>query len=142
VPTSSRIELCGEYGKLVIDQTGLHFWEIRSGVRAFSDSTDQMWGRPEATEVEVPLEERQTGHAAIVRNVARAILLGETLIAPGQEAIPGLELANAILLSGHKGQPVDLPLDRVEYDAFIAEMQAMSQDKVVEDQRITDPNHV
>jgi predicted dehydrogenase len=142
VPTSSRIELCGEYGKLVIDQSGLHFWEVKPGVRAFSDSTDQMWGRPEATEVEIPLEERETGHAAIVRNVARAILRGETLIAPGQEAIPGLELANAMLLSGHKGQPVDLPLKRAEYDAFIAEMQATSQDKTVEDQRITDPNYV
>jgi predicted dehydrogenase len=142
VPTSSRIELCGEVGKLVIDKSGLHFWEVKEGVKAFSDATDAMWGRPEAVEVEVPLEERQTGHAAIVRNVAQAILQGEPLIAPGHEAIPGLELANAMLLSGHKNEPVDIPLDRAEYDAFIAEKQATSQEKVVEDQRITDPNHL
>jgi predicted dehydrogenase len=142
VPTSSRIELCGEYGKLVIDGHGLRFWEVKEGVRAFSDSTGEMWGRPEAVEVEVPVEDRQTGHAAIVRNVARAILHGEELIAPGHEAIPGLELANAMLLSGHKGKPVDIPLDRAEYDAFIAEMQASSREKIVEDRRITDPDHV
>jgi predicted dehydrogenase len=141
-PTSSRIELCGERGKLVLDRNGLHFWEIAGGVRAFSDSTPAMWGRPEAVEVEVPLKERETGHAAIVRNVARAILYGEDLIAPGPEALRSLELANAMLLSGHKDKPVDIPLDRAEYDAFIAEKQAASQEKHVEDQRITDPNHV
>ena len=92
--------------------------------------------------VDVPLEERETGHAAIVRNVARAILFGEELVSPGPEALASLELADAILLSGHKGKPVDLPLDRAEYDAFIAEKQSQSVDKNVEDQRITDPNHV
>ena len=142
VPTSSRIELCGEYGKLVLDKDGLHFWEVPSGVRAFSDSTPEMWGRPEVVEIDVPLEERETGHTAIVRNVARAILYGEDLIAPGPEALRSLELADAMLLSGHKDKPVDIPLDRREYDAFIAEMQATSQEKHVQDQRITDPNHV
>ena len=140
-PTSTRIELCGELGKLVIDDQGLRFWEIKPGVRAFSDTTDAMWGRPDVTQVEVPLEERETGHAAIVRNVANAIMSGEALISPGPEALAGLELANAMLLSGHKDKPVDIPLDRAEYDAFIAEKQASSKAKTVEDKRITDPNH-
>jgi predicted dehydrogenase len=142
VPTGQRIELCGEYGKLVVSERGLHFWEVKQGVRAFSDANEAMWGRPDAVEVEVPLEERETGHAAIVRNVARAILSGEELISPGSKALAGLELANAMLLSGHKSKPVDIPLDRAEYDAFIAEKQAQSRDKDVEDQRITDPNHL
>ncbi|MBN1875796.1 MAG: Gfo/Idh/MocA family oxidoreductase [Anaerolineae bacterium] len=141
-PTGLRIELCGEKGKLVLDHRGLHFWEVVPGVRATSDGTDQMWGHPEVNEVEVPLEERETGHAVIVRNVARAILYGEALISPGPEAIYSLELANAILLSGHTGQPVTLPVDRAAYDAFIEEKKASSRDKDVEDQRITDPNHV
>jgi predicted dehydrogenase len=141
VPTSRRLELCGEYGKLVLDDQGLRFWEVKAGVRAFSDSTDQMWGRPGPLQVEVPLEEGETGHAAIVRNVAQAILHGEKLLSPGCGALASLELANAMLLSGHKGRPVDVPLDRAEYDAFIAEMQAKSVDKVVEDKRITDPDH-
>jgi predicted dehydrogenase len=140
-PTGTRIELCGELGKLVIDDQGLRFWEIKPGVRTFSDATDAMWGRPDVAQIEVPLEDRETGHAAIVGNVARAILSGEDLISPGPEALAGLELANAMLLSGHKGRPVDIPLDRAEYDAFIAEKQASSQEKTVEDRRITDPNH-
>ncbi len=140
-PTGRHIEICGEYGKMVIDGTTLRFWEVKPGVRTYSDEADFMWGHPEAEEVQVPLEERETGHAAIVRNVARAILYGEELIVPGHTARPSLELANAVILSGHKGRPVDIPIDRDEYDAFIADMQARSQDKQVEDQRITDPNH-
>jgi predicted dehydrogenase len=142
VPTGNRIELCGEKGKIVIDGRGLRFWEVRPGVRAFSDTTAHMWGRPDVEKVDVLLEERETGHAAIVRNTARAILHGEALISPGLEAIASLELANAILLSGHRNKPVDLPVDRAEYDVFIAEKQASSRDKQVEDRRITDPNHV
>jgi predicted dehydrogenase len=147
MPTSRRIELCGEYGKLVLDDEGLggeglHFWEVKPGVRAFSDASDAMWGRPEVELEPVPFEERPTNHADIVRNVAQAILTGAPLLSPGPEALASLELADAILLSGHKGKSVDIPLDRAEYDAFIEEKKAASGDKVVEDRRITDPHHV
>jgi hypothetical protein len=99
-----------------------------------------MWGSPNVTEVNVELPERDSGHAAIVRNVARAILYDEALISPGPEGLASLELTNAILLSGHRGTPVSIPVDRAAYDAFIAEKQASSRDKVVKDKRITDPN--
>ncbi|HOU13140.1 MAG TPA: Gfo/Idh/MocA family oxidoreductase [Anaerolineae bacterium] len=141
-PTGMRLELCGEYGKLVLDDHGLRFWEVKPGVRAASDGVEAMWGHPDVAEVAVELEERTTGHAAVVYNVAQAILHGEKLLSPGPEAIRSLELANAILLSGHTGQPVALPVDRAAYDAFIAEKQASSKDKNVEDQRITDPHYV
>ena len=141
-PTGMRLELCGERGKLLIANDKLRFWEVTSGVRATSDATEAMWGQPEAAEVEVALEERPTGHAAIVANVARAILHGEPLVSPGPEAIYSLELSDAMLLSSHSGQPVNLPVDRAAYDAFIEMKQATSREKDVEDQRITDPNHV
>jgi len=141
-PTGMRLELCGELGKLVLDDQGLRFWEVKPGVRAASDGLEAMWGHPDAEAIEIPLEDRETGHAAIVRNVAQAILTGEPLISPGPEAIYSLELANAILLSGHTGRPVTLPVDRAAYDDFLDEKKASSKDKHVEDQRITDPNHV
>ena len=142
MPSGKRIELCGDYGKLVIDQHGLRCWEISPGVRAFSNANDQMWGSPKAVEVEAPVEDRKTGHADITRNFTQAILGGEELISPGPEALLSLELSNAILLSGHKGKPVHIPLDRAEYDGFIAEMQAQSREKSIQDKRITDPHHI
>ena len=47
-----------------------------------------------------------------------------------------------MLLSGHKDKPVVIPLDRDEVDALVAELQATSLEKSVQDQRITGPNHV
>ena len=140
-PTSTRIELLGEYGKLVLEYGSVRFWEVPAGVRAFSDSTDQMWGRPEWREVEVPLEPHETGHAAIVRNVARAILQGESLISPGPEAINQLELADAILLSGFTGKPVDIPVDRAAFDKWLAGMKRRYPGKKSAGpaKRITDP---
>ena len=54
---------------------------------------------------EVPVETHASGHAEIVRNLARAILHGKALISPGPEA-------SAILLSGHRGKSVDIPVGR------------------------------
>jgi predicted dehydrogenase len=142
LPSGKRVELCGELGKLVIDDQGLHFWKVKPGVRAFSDGSDQMWGKPDVAQVDVMVSDEKTSHADIVRNVCQAILCGEKLLSPGAEALASLELADAILLSGHKGKPVDIPLDRAEYDAFIEEMQATSKAKSVEDKRVTDPNHI
>ncbi len=141
-PNGTHIEICGEYGKLVVDNGVLKFWEVKPGVRTYSDASTAMWGKPDVEEQPISMEEREQGHAAIVRNVANAILNGETLISPGPEAIYGLELANAMLLSGHLGKSVDLPVDREAYDAFIEQKKATSRDKDVVDTRVTDPDHL
>ena len=142
IPNGTRIELCGEYGKLLVDNQQLKFWGVVPGVRTYSDASTEMWGRPESESEEVMLEERWQGHSAIVNNVALAIMKGEPLISPRSDAIYSLELANAMLLSGHSGNPVTLPVDRESYNKFIEEKQASSKEKDVVDQRITDPNHL
>ncbi|NLS78222.1 MAG: Gfo/Idh/MocA family oxidoreductase [Chloroflexi bacterium] len=143
-PTSSRIELCGEYGKLVVEKDRIRFWEVPQGVRAYSDSSDQMWGSPEAREVEVEVEQRESGHAAIVRNVARHIMYGEPLLTPGHDCINGLQLADAIMLSADRGNRwVDVPVSTRAFNAFIARKQAESQEKKISGpvKRVTDPSH-
>jgi predicted dehydrogenase len=141
VPNGTRIELCGEYGKLVVENQQLQFWKVESGIRNYSDTATEMWGKPGSEQRDVKLVERRRGHSAIVQNVALAIIKGEQLISPGSEAIYSLELANAMLYSGHTGKPVTLPVDRELYNSFIKEKQSHSIEKDVEDQRITDPDH-
>lgn len=140
-PGSNYLELCGEKGKLVMRGDGVTFWSLETSVQAFSDTSDQMWGSPQAQEEELVLEERESGHGAIIRNLARAILYDEPLLAPGVEGIRSVEFINAILLSGAKGKPVDLPVDREEYEAFIEEMKRTSKGKKGTGpvRRITDP---
>jgi predicted dehydrogenase len=125
-PGGSRLEILGEKGKLVIANRGIRLWEIPAGVQAFSDTTEKMFGGPEANEVEVEIPEMPQysteSHADLVANFARAIRDGEPLLCPGEEGIGGLELADAMLLSGNTGQPVDVPVDRAAFDAWLAEM--------------------
>jgi predicted dehydrogenase len=141
-PTSSRMEFCGEKGKLVVEKGKVTLWEVKPGVRAYSDSSENMWGGPEVQMSEVPLEPRESGHHAIVRNVALAIMEGQSLISPGVEAIKALELADAMILSGNTGRPVTVPVDRQKFNDFLARKAAQSKEKKVKgpSKRITDPS--
>ena len=142
LPTSSRLELLGEKGKLALEDGKLCFWEVPAGVKAFSDSAPDMWASAETHEVELEIESDDGGQAALVNNVARAILYGEPLDMPGEDALPGLELINAIMLSDDQGKPVSLPVDRQAFDAFIERKKAQSKVKKVAapTKRVTDPN--
>jgi predicted dehydrogenase len=139
-PPSQFMEFCGERGKVVIFNGKLTFWTLETPVQEFSDTTAGMWSRPPDMEANVVLEERESGHAAVIRNFARAILYDEPLITPGVEGIWSVEFINALILSGKRGKPVDVPVDREEYEAFIEEMRETSIEKARSgpDQRITD----
>ena len=68
---------------------------------------------------------------------------GEPLIVPGEEGINSMELINAVILSGQKGEPVDIPVDREEYDALIEDLKKTSKPKKAGPaKRITDPQHI
>jgi predicted dehydrogenase len=139
-PPSQFMEFCGERGKVVIFNRKLTFWTLETPVQEFSDTTTGMWSRPPDMEAKVVLEERESGHGAVIRNFARAILYDEPLITPGVEGIWSVEFINALILSGKREKPVDIPVDREEYDAFIEEMRETSREKARtgRDQRITD----
>ncbi len=142
MPGTDILEISGEYGKLRVIGKELRFWRIPKGVKGYSDTSTEMWQRPEVEEVEVELPERESGHKAILRNMARHLLYGEPLISPGIEGINSVELINAMILSGRTGQSVDVPVDRARYDAFLAELQKTSVHKGTgPDKRITDNVH-
>jgi predicted dehydrogenase len=141
-PPTNIMELCGEKGKLQVIGRDIHFWELPQGVRGHSDSTENMWDKPEVREAELTLPEREHGHGAILRNFARHIMHGEDLIAPGIEGLWSVELINGIILSGATGQPVDVPVDRAQYELFLAEKIKTSKHKGTgPDKRVTDTVH-
>ena len=142
-PNTDIMEFAGERGKLRIVGNQIRFWELPNGVKAFSDTSPEMWAHPPTEEIEVELPECESGHIAILRNMARHILYGEALIAPGVEGIKSVEMINAIILSGRTGEPVTIPVDRARYDAFLDEIKRASIAKKREgpDKRITDTVH-
>jgi hypothetical protein len=54
-------------------------------------------------------------HVTVMEDFAKAIVHGTPLLAPGSEGIKGVELANAILLSGWLGKEVEIPVDQELY---------------------------
>ena len=123
------VEFVGDKGKLRLEGGKLRFWRYNPPVAQFTRENTEMWGAPEMEEVELEMEECESGHLVILRNFARAILHGEPLIAPGEVGLNGLELANAITLSSHKGVPVDVPIDRAQFDELIVHLRATSSFK-------------
>ena len=140
-PGTNLIEICGDKGKLVLYERNLRFWELKTPIKQFTQESESMWGGPEVEEVEVEIPEAESGHKAITRNMARAILYDEPLIAPGEEGLNAMEIINGIILSGKTGQPVDIPVDRAAYDELLEKLKATSKGKKrVREQRITDPS--
>jgi len=121
-PTSNLVELAGERGKLRIAAGKIQFWELPKGVKEFSDTSPETWSHPPLEEAQVELPQAESGHSAILRNMARHILYGERLIAPGVEGLNSVEMINAIILSGKTGEPTKIPVDRDRYDALLAEL--------------------
>jgi hypothetical protein len=95
----------------------------RKGVRVFRETSPLSFAVPEAWDVEIPVPKPEPDPARLMtQNFINAVLKNEPLIAPGAEGVKGLEIGNAMLLSGLRRKPVDLPIDGDEMEAFIAEL--------------------
>jgi predicted dehydrogenase len=101
-PGTNRLEVCGDKGKLVAEHGKLTFVRTRQNVRDLRENSAKAFDHTE--------------------NFVASILRGEPLVADGREGVKGLEIGNAMLLSGVKRKPVELPLDAAEYDNFIKEL--------------------
>ncbi|HEX2951029.1 MAG TPA: Gfo/Idh/MocA family oxidoreductase, partial [Armatimonadota bacterium] len=134
------IEVFGDCGKLIYRDGVLKLYRFSTPISEFTQTNTEMWAHPQCIEEPIELQECETGHAVIIRNVARHILFGEPLLTPGSDGIYPLELANAVWLSADKQQTVSLPIDRAAYDEFLARKRRESTfvKKVVNEQRTTD----
>jgi predicted dehydrogenase len=138
-PLQDRLEICGDKGKLIIENNILKYAALKTPIREYIENSPEMWGAPESVCEDVRLEEKESGHIAIIRNFARAVLCGEELLAPGYEGVRSLELANAMLFSGKRKKEVDLPLNRREFRKYFDKLVAGSKERnVCETKRVTD----
>ncbi|MGQ9541665.1 MAG: Gfo/Idh/MocA family protein [Armatimonadota bacterium] len=142
VPYTRHFEVVGEQGKVVLDGEQVSVVRIVPPIPQYMEQAQDMWEVPATQTWDIDLPQGETGHAAVIRNFARVVLgREEALIAPGEEALWSLELANAIILSALRDKTVTLPLDGQEYDALLQELRASSQPKQsTQEVRRTDPN--
>ena len=121
-PGTNRLEINLTGGRIVVEGGVLKLWRLREDERDFSFSCKSGFE-------EIPFEYSETtrytetAHKGILQNFTNAVLYGEELIAPGEEGINQLMLANAAYLSHFGGNVrIELPVDAEEYDRFLVEM--------------------
>ncbi len=127
-PGTNRLEIAAERGRLVFEEGKLRFKRNEIPTSKFCRETKTQFDRPETWDIEIPVNnDGSHQHRDIIENFCNAILKGTPLIAPATEGIRGLELGNAMLLSGLKKKTVELPIDAQAFAKIMDKLIAKSR---------------
>ncbi|OAH59617.1 oxidoreductase [Domibacillus aminovorans] len=110
-PGTNRFEIVGDRGKMVIENEELTFYRLTQSEREFNASYTGGFGEPECWKIDIPVKGENSGHRGIIQNWTDTIVKGTPLLAPGEEGIKGLEMANAIYLSSWLNETIEWPID-------------------------------
>ena len=115
-PGTNRFEISGTRGKLLAEGGKLYFYKNDQD-SAETIRTDQNgFAAPNCETIELETDGESFQHLGIINNFANAILGLEEQFVEGTEGINGVELMNAIELSGwNNGAEVSLPIDEDLY---------------------------
>ena len=126
-PGTNRLEVAGEYGKVVIEGNEIRFTRNTTSADQFLKTTPELWGRPELWNVQIPVSGTGGQHSEILQNFVNTIVSGATLIAPAAEGLKSVELGNAMLFSSEAGKTVQLPLNATAYGRMLKQKIANSK---------------
>ena len=126
-PGTNRFEIVGTLGKLVLENNQLTFARNETDMIDFSRTATQGFAKPAVTNEQIPFENANIPHAIMVQNFVNAILDNEPLIAPGEEGIHSVELANAMIYSSLLGGTLDLPMDSAAWERKLNQLIAESK---------------
>lgn len=117
-PGTQFLEVVGDRGKVVLDSNGknetITFWRNVEPVSKHIRESKNGFSKPETWRCEIPTGGGEE-HKGVTKNWVNAILKGTPLLAPGQEGINGVELANAMQLSTWLDNWVELPVNEDLY---------------------------
>jgi len=122
-PGTNRLEITAENGKIVVDaeKDGISWKRNEVPMTEFSNTTDGAFSKPPVWNIEIPSSGSGPQHRGILQNFANAILKDEALIAPAEEGIHSVELANAMLMSSFTDQSLEVPINAEAYEALLKE---------------------
>ena len=129
-PGTNRFEVSGTRGKLLCEGGKLWFYKNEADSQEHSKTANSGFAKPACELIEVETDGLNPQHAGIINNFTRALLGKEEFFVDGVEGINGVELMNAIELSGwYGGARVELPIDEDEYLAQLNERRKVSRYK-------------
>jgi predicted dehydrogenase len=126
-PGSNRFEIAGDRGKIIHEGEAVRFCRNEVATSVFSKETEHAFGTPSLWNVEIPVSGYGGQHVEILQNFIDAILDGAPLIAPAEEGIHSVELANAMLYSSLTGESVKMPLDGAAFERRLQQLIAESR---------------
>ena len=133
-PGTNRFEVAGTRGKLVLENNRLAFTRNEADMIEFSHAVKVGFSKPDVWNVEIPFDNAPAPHASIMQNFIEAILDGAPLIAPGEEGLHSVELANVMLYSSLMSQTIELPMDGMAFEKKLQQLigESKFEKKVVE----------
>ena len=122
-PGTNRFEICGDRGKIVAEHGKITFTRTRENVQEVNQKSPKSFASIETWTIDIPYPRAEGGeHKRLTENFIKSILHGTPMLGPGVEGIHGLEIGNAMMMSGLTRKPVELPVDGDTYDAFLSDM--------------------
>ena len=138
-PGTNRFEVSGTGGKLLCEGGKLVFYKNKVDSLENSKTSELGFRKPECEIVEVETDGLNEQHAGIIRNFTNTLLGKEQLFVDGKEGINGVELMNAIELSGwYGGKRITLPVDEEEYLRELNIRRKNSRTKATAEDKIVD----
>jgi len=125
-PGTNRLEVAAERGKVVIENDQFLYTRNEVPMSEFSRTDPGRFSAPAIWDVRIPIGSHGPQHNGILANFVAAILDSAPLIAPGEEGIRSLELANAFLLSTFEDRSVQLPVDGALFEQHLRRLIASS----------------
>lgn len=122
-PGGTYLEFACDKGKLCLDEAVLRVGELERSSREFMEESQEIFAEPKCNWQEYRADsfrDVKWGHEAVLADFVDAIRTGRPPLATGADGLGALELANAIVLSGMRAQPVDIPVPRKAYSEMIA----------------------
>ena len=126
-PGANRFEIVGTRGTLVLENGKLMFTRNAADMIEFSRTAKSGFTKPDARAEEVSFTNATAPHAALMQNFVNAILDGEKLIAPGDEGVHSVELANAMVFSSLTKETVELPMNGAAWETKLNQLIAESK---------------
>ena len=121
-PGTNRLEIAGDMGKLTYENGRITVLQTESPVSQVNATSPNPFAVVPTTSRAIESLGSGPQHVGIIENFVRALEQGEPLIAPAEEGIHSVELANAMILSSITGQTVELPLDSQIYAKQLASL--------------------
>ena len=129
-PGTNRFEISGTKGKLLCENDKLVWYKNDCDSQENSYTAEGGFTLPKCEIIEVETDGKNPQHAGIINNFANTLLGLEELFVDGKDGFNGVELMNAIELSGWKnGEEITLPVNEDEYLAELNKRRATSRKK-------------